>query len=65
MTERARTVSKARAAKLLRRAGVTQARLDVILAQLPDPIDLDRAEAVFAAHGVTLWELMDRLGASP
>ena len=65
MTEIARSVSRADVAKVLRHAGIAQAQINEILQHLPEPVDLDRAQPVFARYGVTLGQLMDRLGASP
>jgi hypothetical protein len=65
MTEISRSISKADAVRVLQRVGIPAARIDEILRELPDPIDLDHAEPVFARYGVTHEGLMNRLGASP
>jgi hypothetical protein len=65
MTKTYRLISKDDAANVMRRVGIPAARRAEILRQLPDPIDLDGAQPVFVAYGVTLGELLDRIGASP
>ena len=58
-------VNKTDSVKVLRRAGVSQAKIDELLAQLPDPFDLDRNEQLLARYGVTRGDLEDRMGGSP
>jgi hypothetical protein len=65
MTEIHKSISKDDAAKVMRRVGIAPARRAEILRHLPDPIDLDQAQPVFVAYGVTLGELLNRLDASP
>ena len=66
MNEPGRTISKAEAARVLRRCGFPTRVSVPLLADLPDPIDLDRIDPeVVARYGLTAEELMDRLGASP
>jgi DNA-directed RNA polymerase subunit H (RpoH/RPB5) len=60
-----RTVSKDEAAKVLRRAGITPNQISEILAQLPDPFDLDRDSATLERYGVTRGRLVERMGGSP
>jgi hypothetical protein len=63
--ERRRLVSHAEAEQVLRRAGLSEERIDEVLGQLPDPIDTERdADALFK-HGLTAERLMDRMGGSP
>jgi hypothetical protein len=65
MTPSGRMISKTETTRVLHRAGIPQARIDEILSQLPDPIDLDEAEALLACYGVTREHLIDQLGGSP
>jgi hypothetical protein len=60
-----RMMSKTETARVLHRAGIPQHRIDEILAELPDPIDLDEAEALLAGYGVTREHLIDQMGGSP
>lgn len=62
MTQR---YSKAEANTFLRRFGVAQERIDAMLAELADPIDLERDNLVLERHGVTVSDLMEMMGSSP
>jgi hypothetical protein len=60
------TISHAHARAVLSRTGTDPARIDEILADYPDPIDLTAAEpALFAKFGITREALMNRMGGSP
>ena len=59
------TVSKDRARQILHRTGFTVGQIDEILAQLPDPFDVDRCDRILRGYGASLDALMDRMGASP
>jgi hypothetical protein len=48
----------------LRRAGLNELA-DTVEATLPDPVDEKTADQFFAAHGVSLSTLTDRMGGSP
>ncbi len=65
--EQRRFVSHAEAARLMRRGGYSQERIDQVLQELPDPFDMDSQhnEAVFLKHGITYGRAMDRMGGSP
>jgi hypothetical protein len=66
MNKTGRTITKAEAARVLRRCGFPQRVSVPLLADLPDPIDLDRIDPkVVARYGLTAEELSDRLGGSP
>jgi hypothetical protein len=58
-------LSKANAREVLRRANYDNALIDEIMAQLPDPFDLDRDSAVLMHYGVTRDTLIGRAGGSP
>jgi hypothetical protein len=64
MTDATRTLSKAEARRVLQRAGVADELSEQLLAELPDPIDLDRAQPHFTRYGLTRERLMEHLGAS-
>jgi hypothetical protein len=53
------------AARVLRRAGYSDDFIQEFLSQLPDPIDLQRDEQIFARYGISPERLMDRMGGSP
>lgn len=65
MAEPARVITHAEVGQVLKRSGLDPEVIDDILADLPDPVDVDQAEPIFQAHGITLTGLMDRLGGSP
>ncbi len=58
-------VSRAELVRLLRRAGYPIDRIDDIAAQLPDPVEVERACRLLEHYGLTRDRLMDRMGASP
>ncbi len=65
-SESLRTVSLADARAALARIGFEPERIDEILADYPDPIDLTVAEpALFEKYGISQGALMDRMGGSP
>jgi hypothetical protein len=61
MADVSRILSKSEARRVLRRTGFGVDRIDEILAQLSDPIDLDEAEPVLARYGVTRENLIDAI----
>jgi hypothetical protein len=60
-----RSVSHTEAERALRRAGYSQERIEEVMRQLPDPLDLDRDADVLFKLGVDASTLTDRMGASP
>jgi hypothetical protein len=56
---------KADVLALLRGLGVPETTIEVLDAELGDPVDLDRDESLLASHGVTRGRLVDRMGGSP
>ena len=60
-----RLVSHAEVEEFLRRFGYSPEHVRDLLRDLPDPVDVDHAEKVFAQHGITIRGLMDRMGGSP
>jgi hypothetical protein len=58
-------VSHEEAARVLRRAGYSDEFIREVLSQVPDPIDVQRDEQVFARYGLSPSRLMDRMGGSP
>jgi hypothetical protein len=50
---------------VLRRAGYPPEVVKELIAQLPDPVDVDRDAAILARYGVTRGRLMELMGASP
>jgi predicted AAA+ superfamily ATPase len=63
--DKKRLYSHAEAQQILRRAGYSQERIEVLLRDVPDPIDTERdAEALFK-HGISAGTLMNRMGGSP
>jgi hypothetical protein len=65
MSDETRMISKVDATVTLHLAGFSPERIADVLSDLPDPIDLDRDEALLARHGVTLNHLTDSRGGSP
>ena len=59
------TISHAEFCRVLRRAGYPEGVLEEVIAQLPDPIAVERDEPVLERYGVTLDHLTDLMGASP
>ena len=57
--------SHAEARQILLRAGFHEERIDGVLRDLPDPIDIERDGGALVKHGVSREQLMDRLGGSP
>ena len=60
-----RMISHAQVTSMLRMAGYSQDRIDDILSEFPDPVDLEHAREKLLHRGISLGALMDRLGASP
>lgn len=52
-------------ARVLRRAGYSDEFIREVLGQLPDPIDLQRDQAILARYGLSPERLMDRFGGGP
>jgi hypothetical protein len=50
---------------MLRRAGYTDEFIRNVMSQLPDPIDLQRDEAILVRYGLSPERLMDLMGAGP
>ena len=67
LMEERRLSSHAEAAQVLRKAGYSQERIQEVLRELPDPIDIDSERNVetFFKHGITYARLMDQMGGSP
>lgn len=61
----AKHMSKAEAARVLRRVGIPEERVDQLLGELPDPIDFDRDSPILVQHGITRDRLNDLMGGSP
>jgi hypothetical protein len=59
------TISKAEAAKVLRRAGYSAELIGEILDQFADPIDLDRDARTLMKYGLTRESLINTMGGSP
>lgn len=60
-----RLVSHHEIEHFLRRFGYSMERVRELLRDLPDPVEVERAENLLAKHGITMTGLMDRRGASP
>jgi hypothetical protein len=58
-------ISRDECARILRRAGYSPEVVKELIAQLPDPVDVDRDAAILARYGVTRGRLMELMGASP
>ena len=65
MPPRDKLITKDRARKVLQRAGIPAAQIDEMLAQLPDPFDIARAQPVYARYGLSHEQLINRMGGSP
>jgi hypothetical protein len=65
MVDRLRTMSKAEAAKVLRRVGLHPDQVAEVLAHLSDPVDLDRDRVYLDSVGLTHDNLIDMMGGSP
>jgi hypothetical protein len=52
-------------ARVLRHAGYRDDFIREVLAELPDPVDLERDEPILARFGLGPEPLMQRLGSSP
>jgi hypothetical protein len=59
------TRSHEEVARVLRRAGYSDEFISELLSQLPDPIDVQRDQQIFARYGLSPERLMDRMGGSP
>lgn len=60
-----RLISHAECEQILRRAGFSQARIEELLRELPDPIDTERDAEALSKLGLSSEVLMDRMGGSP
>jgi hypothetical protein len=60
-----RTISKAEASRVLRRAGYSAELIREISDQLADPIDLDRDAQTLLHYGITREHLIETMGGSP
>jgi hypothetical protein len=60
-----RSISKAEAVTVLKRCGLAGGLIKELLDQLPDPIEAVRDQDLLGRYGVTIEQLMDRMGASP
>jgi hypothetical protein len=56
---------KAAVMDVVRRAGYPREIIDEIELQLPDPVDYDRDQGLLVRYGITLDQLINRLGGSP
>ena len=56
---------KAEVLSILKRAGYSEETVDALDAELPDPVGVDRDGNIFLRHGITLGNVMDRMGGSP
>lgn len=65
MTSNPSLHSHAEVARVLHRAGYTDEFISEVLSKLPDPIDVERDEAIIARYGLTAERLMSRMGGSP
>jgi hypothetical protein len=65
MIEMSRTISKAEAARVLRRAGYSAETIREIHDQLDDPIDLDRDAETLRHYGITREHLTETMGGGP
>lgn len=65
MTERPRTIAKADALEMLRRARFSEETIQALASRLGDPIDTELDATVLAQYGVTVDELISRMGGSP
>ena len=52
-------------AHMLRRAGYSEEFISEVLRKLPDPIDLQRDQAILARYDLNAERLMDQMGGSP
>jgi hypothetical protein len=65
MTSGSETRSHEEVERVLHRAGYSEEFIHEFLSQLPDPVDLDRDEPIFARYGLSSERLMDRRGSGP
>jgi hypothetical protein len=57
--------SHEKVARLLRREGYSDEFISEVLAQLPEPVDVERDQEILGRYGLSPERLMDRMGASP
>jgi hypothetical protein len=65
VTEASRTLSKAEAVRVLRRAGYPAELIREIFDQPADPIDVDRDAPTLSRYGITRDHLVNLMGESP
>ena len=58
-------ISQDEFALVLRRAGYPAEKIQKIIAELPDPIDVDRDSEVLERYGLSRDRLTDKMGGSP
>jgi hypothetical protein len=63
--EAARLVSHAEAEQILLRAGYSEADIEDVLRDVPDPIDTKRDGELLFKRGISAGRLMEQLGGSP
>jgi hypothetical protein len=50
---------------ILTKAGYSQNQIAALLEELPDPFDPERDKEILSRHGISLGNVMDRMGGSP
>ena len=63
--DEARVMPKDEVKRVLERAGLHHDLISEVLAELPDPVDVDRDAAVLDRHGITRSHLTNMMGGSP
>lgn len=63
--EASRLVSHADAQQILQRAGYSEAQIEEVLRDVPDPIDTKRDGELLFRHGISAGSLMEQMGGSP
>ena len=58
-------IAKADALEMLRRARFSDETIQALESRLDDPIDTQRDATLLAQYGVTIDELINRMGGSP
>jgi uncharacterized membrane protein YebE (DUF533 family) len=65
MTEKRDQLDKKDVLAMLRRAGVGEETIRALDAELDDPVDRERVASLAGRYGITLDQLIDRMGGSP